>query len=391
MTAPPIYLDYAATTPVDPRVTERMAAALDQDGCWANASSIHELGVRARQLVEDCRATVAEAIGAHADEVVFTSGATESDNLAILGVARHYGKPGSHVVTSRTEHKAVLDTCRHLEREGFRVTYLEPDRYGRVATEQVAEQLRDDTVLVSIMHVNNEIGVIQDVDAIGRLCRERGVVFHVDGAQAVGHVPVDMARQAVDLLSVTAHKVYGPKGIGALFVRRGISLAPLLHGGEQERGMRPGTLPNHQIAGLAEAFRLAGGGADIEHQKALSERLMQGLLQIPDSRLNGHPQQRSPHIVNVAFAGVHGESLRLALSELAVSAGAACSAADPEASYVLRGLGLSDVLAQSSLRFSVGRFTREEEVDRAVVLVASQVERLRALAPDQPRWCAGQG
>jgi len=383
-----VYLDYAATTPVDPRVAERMIECLVPGGEHGNPSSAgHAFGHRARALVEKARAQVAASIGARPENVVWTSGATESDNLAILGVARFHADRGRHLVSARTEHKAVLDPLKQLEHEGFEVTYLKPDSHGLVQPEQVAAALRSDTQLVSLMHVNNEIGVIQDIGAVGRLCRERGVLLHVDAAQSVGKVPIDVQALCVDLMSVTAHKAYGPKGIGALYVRRQppVGLRPILYGGGQESGLRSGTLATHQIVGMGVAFELAVAecAADVARLTGLRERLWQGIAAVGGVELNGHPQQRVANVLNVSFQQVEGESLQFALRELAVSAGSACSSASETASYVLRALGRSDQLAQSSLRFSLGRFTTEADIDLAIAAVNREVPRLRQL------WTAG--
>jgi cysteine desulfurase len=381
-----IYLDYAATTPIDPRVAEAMIECLRPQGAHGNPSSAgHEYGRRARALVERARAQVAAAIGSRPECIIWTSGATESDNLAVLGVARFHAERGRHLVTSRTEHKAVIDAFKQLEREGFEVTWLKPDSTGIVSPEQVRAALRPDTQLVSLMHVNNEIGVIQDIAAVGRLCRERGIAFHVDAAQSAGKVPLDVEAMNVDLLSVTAHKIYGPKGIGALYVRRAppLGLKPLMHGGGQELGLRSGTLATHQIVGMGAAFELAQREreSDAERIRALRDRLWAGIEALGDVELNGHPQQRIAGVLNVSFHGVEGESLQFALRELAVSAGSACSSASEEASYVLRALGRSDQVAQSSLRFSLGRYTTDAEIDRAIAAVTREVTRLRALSP----------
>lgn len=379
-----IYLDYAATTPVDPRVAQRMIECLLPTGEHGNPSSAgHAFGRRARALVEKARAQVATSIGARPENIVWTSGATESDNLAILGVARFHADRGRHIVSSRTEHKAVLDALKQLEREGFEVTYLKPDSQGIVHPQQVGEALRNDTQLVSLMHVNNETGVIHDIAAVGQLCRERGVLLHVDAAQSVGKLPIDVQAQCVDLLSVTAHKVYGPKGIGALYVRRQppVGLRPILYGGGQESGLRSGTLPTHQIVGMGAAFELAAAerAADCARLRVLRDRLWQGIAAVGNVELNGHVEQRVANVLNVSFHGVEGESLQFALRELAVSAGSACSSASEEASYVLRALGRSDQLAQSSLRFSLGRFTTDAEIDVAIEAVNREVRRLRQL------------
>jgi cysteine desulfurase len=386
MKQPSIYLDYAATTPLDPRVAERMIECLQAGGAHGNPSSMtHEYGRKARALVETARAQVAAAIGAPPASIVFTSGATESDNLAIFGVAHFNADRGRHIVTAKTEHKAVLDPMKQLERAGFAVTYLKPQANGIVTPEQVAEALRPDTQLVSLMHVNNEIGVIQDVGAVGAICRERGIAFHVDAAQSVGKVPIDVQAMQIDLLSITAHKAYGPKGIGALYVRRQppLGLRPLLFGGGQEGGLRSGTLPTHQIVGMGHAFALAVSEreADVARLRVLRDKLWEGIVSLGGVELNGDPQRRVANILNVSFHGIEGESLQFALRELAVSAGAACSSGSDESSYVLRALGRDDQLAQSSLRFSLGRFTTESDIDAAIAAVRREVSRLRSIAP----------
>jgi cysteine desulfurase len=383
-----IYLDYAATTPVDDRVAAVMCECMTREGVYANpASRSHQLGRDAQGRVEMARREVARLLGANHTEIVWTSGATESDNLALKGAAHALRERGQHIVTSRTEHKAVLDTARQLEREGFEVTYLVPADHGRVTAEQVRDAMREDTLLVSVMHVNNETGVISDVAAIGRVCRERGVLFHVDAAQSAGKLPLDVNRMHIDLMSVSGHKIYGPKGIGALFVRgeAACRLEPIIHGGGHERGMRSGTLPTHQIAGMGEAFRIAGQEREEEGRRlaVLRDRLWDGLSRLGGVLLNGHPEARIPGILNVSFEGVEGESLLYALRKLAVSSGSACTSATREASYVLRALGRSDQLAQSSIRFSLGRYSTAEEIDRAVVIVSEQVHRLRSLAPKE--------
>jgi cysteine desulfurase len=386
----PIYLDYAATTPVDARVADAMIECLRPDGAHGNPSSAsHEHGRRARALVEKARAQVAAAIGARPECIVWTSGATESDNLALFGAARFHADRGRHIVSSRTEHKAVLDSLKQLEREGFEITWLKPDSDGVVHPEQVRAALRADTQLVSLMHVNNETGVIQDVAAVGGICRERGIVFHVDAAQSAGKLPLNVETMQLDLVSVTAHKVYGPKGIGALFVRKKppLGLRPILFGGGQESGLRSGTLATHQIVGMGGAFEIAAQdrSADVERIKVLRDRLWQGISSVGGIELNGHLEQRVSSLLNVSFHGVEGESLQFALRELAVSAGSACSSASDEASYVLRALGRSDQLAQSSLRFSLGRFTSADEIETAIVAVQREVTRLRDLSPGEPR------
>lgn len=383
--SPAIYLDYAATTPVDPRVAELMIECLRPEGAHGNPSSGHTFGTRARAMVEKARQQVAAAIGARPDCIIWTSGATESDNLAILGVARFHADRGRHVVTARTEHKAVIDTFKQLEKEGFEVTWLKPGDDGIVRPEQVREALRPETQLVSIMHVNNETGVIQDVAAIGAICRERGVAFHVDAAQSAGKLPLNVDAMNIDLLSITAHKAYGPKGIGALYIRRRppLGLRPLSYGGGQETGLRSGTLPTHQAAGMGLAFELGERDReeDVARITALRQRMWLGLAALGGVELNGHPTERVAGVLNVCFHDVEGESLRFGLRELAVSSGSACASGSDEASYVLRALGRSDQLAQSSIRFSLGRFTSQDDVDRAIAIVNREVTRLRALAP----------
>jgi cysteine desulfurase len=382
----PIYFDYAATTPVDPTVAAAMVACLTASGDFGNSSAAtHVFGHRAAARIEIARAQVAGLIGADSDEITFTSGATESNNLAILGLARPNADRGRHVITTRIEHKAVLDPCKRLEREGFSVTYLTPDRQGRVDVATVQAALRPDTILVSVMYVNNEIGVMQDVGAIGALCRDRGVAFHTDAAQAAGKIPIDVRKLPVDFLSLTGHKIYGPKGVGALYVRRASRplLKPLLFGGGQERGLRPGTLPTHQIVGLGAACELATRlvANDQERLTALRERLWEGLASLGGVHLNAAGAPRVPGILNVSFEGVEGESLVTALTGLALSTGSACNSASAEPSYVLRSLGRDTQLAQSSLRFSLGRFTTTEDVDSAIATVRREVSRLRALSP----------
>jgi len=381
-----VYLDNAATTAVDPRVVEEMLACLGPEGDYANPSAVgHAPGRRARARVEQAREEVAALVGADPVQVIFTSGATEADNLGVLGAARFYRERGRHVVTSRTEHPAVLDACRQLEREGCAVTYLKPGLDGIVAPAQVEEALRSDTILVSLMHVNNEIGVVQDVAAIGRLCRSRGVLFHVDAAQGVGKLALDVERDCIDLLALTAHKVHGPKGVGALCVRREprLGLVPLLHGGGQERGLRSGTLPTHQLVGMGAALRIAAleMAADAARITRLRERLWQGLATLPGVTLNGHPTRHVAGILSVSIDGVEGESLLYALPGLAVASGSACATSSGEPSYVLRALGRSDRLAQSTLRLSLGRFNTEVDVERAIEAIVAAVTRLRAIAP----------
>ncbi len=379
-----IYLDYAATTPVDPRVVARMVDCLGPEGNFGNpASRSHGYGWLAEEAVENARLQVAELVNCDAREIVWTSGATESDNLAIKGAALHYRDKGRHVVTSAIEHKAVLDSCHWLEMQGFEVTYLSPGPDGIIAPAQLAGALRDDTVLVSLMHVNNEIGTINDIAALGAVCRDRGVVFHVDAAQSTGKLPIDLATLPVDLMSFSAHKTYGPKGIGALYVRRlpRVNLEAQMHGGGHERGLRSGTLATHQIVGMGEAFEIAGREMQEEGARiaALRDRLWAGLSQLPDVYLNGSASARIPHNLNVAFGGVHGEALLNALKDIAVSTGSACNSATVEPSYVLTGIGVRRELADSSLRFSLGRFTTADEIDRAVAHVLEVVPRLRGL------------
>ncbi|AKB06388.1 cysteine desulfurase [Vibrio cholerae] len=382
----PIYLDYSATCPVDPRVAEKMVQYMTMDGTFGNpASRSHRYGWQAEEAVDTAREQIASLLNADPREIVFTSGATESDNLAIKGVAHFYNKQGKHIITSKTEHKAVLDTMRQLEREGFEVTYLDPESNGLVDLAKLEAAMRDDTILVSIMHVNNEIGVVQDIAAIGELCRSRKVVFHVDAAQSAGKVAIDVQEMKVDLISLSAHKAYGPKGIGALYVRRKprIRLEAQMHGGGHERGFRSGTLPTHQIVGMGEAFRIAKEELqqDYDHALKLRNRLLDGIKDMEAVTINGDLDQRVPHNLNVSFAFVEGESLLMALKDLAVSSGSACTSASLEPSYVLRALGLNDELAHSSIRFSFGRFTTEAEIDYAIELIRVAVDKLRAMSP----------
>ena len=382
----PIYLDYSATTPVDERVAEQMSRYLTRDGMFGNpASRSHVFGWDAEKAVERARAQVAELVGADPREIVWTSGATEADNLAIKGAAHFYQKKGRHIVTVKTEHKAVLDTCRQLEREGFEVTYLDVGSDGLLDLEVLRSALRDDTVLLSVMHVNNEIGVIQDIEAIGAIARERGVLFHVDAAQSTGKVSIDLSRLPVDLMSFSAHKSYGPKGIGALYVRRKprVRIEAQMHGGGHERGMRSGTLAPHQIVGMGEAFRIAREemGAEVERIRMLRDRLWSGLSDMEEVYLNGDLERRIAGNLNVSFNFVEGESLIMALKDIAVSSGSACTSASLEPSYVLRALGRDDELAHSSIRFTLGRYTTAEEVDYTVDLVKRAVAKLRELSP----------
>lgn len=379
-----LYFDYAATTPLDPRVIDKMVVCMKED--YGNpASRSHTFGWRAEELVETAREQVASLINADPREIIFTSGATESDNLAIKGAAQFYQRKGKHIITSKIEHKAVLDTCRQLEREGFEVSYLEPDNYGIVSVDKLREAIREETVLVSIMHANNEIGSLQEVDAIGNLTREKGIIFHVDAAQSVGKIPIDMQTNNIDLLSISGHKMYGPKGIGALFVRRKprIRLTPQMHGGGHERGFRSGTLATHQITGFGEACRIAKEELVQEGVRisALRDKLWDGLKDNEEIYLNGHPQKRLPGILNLSINYIEGESLIMGLKDLALSSGSACTSASLEPSYVLRALGLNDELAHSSLRFSLGRFTTENEIDKAIQAVRSVITRLREMSP----------
>tara|TARA_R110000796_G_scaffold6819_2_gene23974 strand:+ start:2530 stop:3684 length:1155 start_codon:yes stop_codon:yes gene_type:complete len=378
----PIYLDYAATTPVDPQVAEKMMACLTLDGNFANpASRSHLYGWKAEEAVEMARRQVADLVGADPRELVWTSGATESDNLAIKGVAHALADQGRHIITSKIEHKAVLDSCHQLEREGFEVTYLQPGAEGIISPEQLEAALRDDTVLVSLMHVNNELGTVNDIAALGAVAHAHKVLFHVDAAQSTGKLSIDLKALPVDFMSFSAHKTYGPKGIGALFVRRGLPLRleAQIHGGGHERGMRSGTLATHQIVGMGEAFALAGSLmlAEVQRISALRDALMAGLAELDGVTLNGSADARVPHNLNLAFAGVDGELLLLALKDLALSSGSACTSAAVEPSYVLRAIGLSDELAHSSIRLSLGRFSSEQDVARAAEVICLVVNRLR--------------
>ena len=382
----PIYLDYSATTPVDPRVAEKMCDCLTMDGTFGNAASrSHPFGWAAEKLVDEARTNVAALVGADPKEIIWTSGATESDNLAIKGAAHFYQKQGRHIITVKTEHKAVLDTCRQLEREGFEVTYLDVMSDGLVDLAAFEAAIRPDTVLASVMHVNNEIGVIQDIAAIGRICRDRKVIFHVDAAQSPGKVPIDLSALPVDLMSFSAHKIYGPKGIGALYVRRKprIRLEAQMHGGGHERGLRSGTLATHQIVGMGEAFRIAREEMAAENERILMlrNRLLDGLKDMEEVYVNGDLERRIAGNLNISFNYVEGESLMMALKDVAVSSGSACTSSSLEPSYVLRALGRPDELAHSSLRFTLGRFTTEQEIDYVLSQVRGQVERLRDLSP----------
>ena len=382
----PIYFDYAATTPVDPRVAQKMSDCLLAEGNFGNpASRSHKFGWEAEEAVEIARRQVADLVGADPREIVWTSGATESDNLAIKGIAHFYKSRGKHIITSKIEHKAVLDTCRHLEREGFEVTYLEPGADGLIQPQQIAAAIREDTVLVSIMHVNNEIGVVNDITAIGEICRERKVFFHVDAAQSAGKIDIDLTEMKVDLMSFSAHKIYGPKGVGVLYVRRKprVRLEAQIHGGGHERGMRSGTLATHQLVGMGEAFRIAKQEMHEESKRirALRQKLWEGFSDMEEVYINGSAEHRVPGNLNVSFNFVEGESLIMSLSELAVSSGSACTSASLEPSYVLRALGLNDEMAHSSLRFSIGRFTTEENIDVAIDKLHGAVDKLRELSP----------
>jgi len=382
----PIYFDYSATCPVDQRVAEKMVQYMTMDGIFGNpASRSHRYGWQAEEAVDTAREQIADLLNADPREIVFTSGATESDNLAIKGAAHFYGKQGKHIITCKTEHKAVLDTCRQLEREGFEVTYLAPESNGLIDLAKLEAAMREDTILVSIMHVNNEIGVIQDISAIGEMCRSRKIVFHVDAAQSAGKLPIDVQAMKVDLIALSAHKIYGPKGIGALYVRRKprIRLEAQMHGGGHERGFRSGTLPTHQIVGMGEAFSIAKEEMqqDYDHALKLRNRMLDGLKDMEAVTVNGDLEQRLPHNLNISFAFVEGESLLMSLKDLAVSSGSACTSASLEPSYVLRALGLDDELAHSSIRFSFGRLTTEEEVDYAVKQIRVAVDKLRDMSP----------
>ena len=382
----PIYMDYAATTPVDPRVAEKMMQYLTPDGVFGNpASRSHKFGWQAEEAVDIARNQIADLIGADSREIVFTSGATEADNLAIKGAAHFNQAKGKHIITCKTEHKAVLDTCRQLEREGYEVTYLAPESNGILDLDKLAAAMRSDTTVVSIMHVNNETGVIQDIEKIGEMCRERGIVFHVDATQSVGKLPIDLTKLKVDLMSFSGHKIYGPKGIGGLYVRRKprVRIEAQMHGGGHERGMRSGTLPVHQIVGMGEAYRIAKEEmtTEIPRLLALKTRLWNGLKDIDEVYLNGSLEHGVANILNVSFAYIEGESLMMALKDLAVSSGSACTSASLEPSYVLRALGLNDELAHSSIRFSFGRFSTEEEVDYVIKLIKDSIGKLRDLSP----------
>ncbi len=382
----PIYLDYSATTPIDQRVADKMAQFLTIDNNFGNpASRSHAFGWTAEEAVEEARQHVADLLNCDPREIVWTSGATESDNLAIKGAAHFYRKKGNHIITLKTEHKAVLDTCRQLEREGFEVTYMDPEENGLLDLEKLKAAITDQTILISIMHVNNEIGVIQDIEAIGEIARERKIIFHVDAAQSPGKVDIDMERMKVDLMSLCAHKIYGPKGIGALYVRRKprVRIEAQMHGGGHERGMRSGTLATHQIVGMGEAFRIAREEMATENERIrmLRDRLYDGLRDIEEVYVNGDMEHRIAGNLNISFNYVEGESLIMALRDLAVSSGSACTSASLEPSYVLRALGRDDELAHSSIRFTIGRFNTVEEIDYTIDLVRAAVAKLRELSP----------
>jgi cysteine desulfurase len=382
----PIYLDYSSTTPVDPRVAAKMADCLTSDGVFGNpASRSHRFGWVAEEAVDIARNQIAELVNADPREIVFTSGATESNNLGIKGAANFYAKQGKHIITVKTEHKAVLDTCRQLEREGFEVTYLTPEPSGLLDLDKLLAAIRPDTILISVMHVNNEIGVIQDIAAIGEICRPRKILFHVDAAQSTGKVPIDLENLKVDLMSFSAHKTYGPKGIGALYVRRKprVRLEAQMHGGGHERGMRSGTMATHQIVGMGEAFHIAKleMGAENERLMMLRNRLWDGIKDIEAVYINGDLEHRIAGNLNVSFAYVEGESLIMALKDMAVSSGSACTSASLEPSYVLRALGLNDELAHSSIRFTTGRFTTEAEIDYVIGVIRNAIDKLREMSP----------
>ncbi|MDP8099396.1 IscS subfamily cysteine desulfurase [Pasteurella atlantica] len=382
----PIYLDYAATTPMDQRVADEMMKYMTKDGIFGNpASRSHKFGWEAEEAVDIARNHIADLIGADSREIVFTSGATESDNLAIKGAAHFYQTKGKHIITCKTEHKAVLDTCRQLEREGFEVTYLEPETNGLIDLAKFEAAIREDTILVSIMLVNNEIGVIQDIETMGKICRSKKIVFHVDGTQGVGKLPVDVKAMNIDLMSFSSHKLYGPKGIGGLYVGRRprIRLEALIHGGGHERGMRSGTLPVHQIVGMGEAYRIAKleMATEMERLMVLRNRLLDGFKDMEEVYINGCMEQGIGSLLNISFNFVEGESMMMSLRDLAVSSGSACTSASLEPSYVLRALGRNDELAHSSIRFSLGRWTTEEEIDHTIEVVKKAVVKLRELSP----------
>ncbi|ANZ22771.1 cysteine desulfurase [Buchnera aphidicola (Diuraphis noxia)] len=382
----PIYLDYAATTPVEYQVAKKMMNHLTIDGIFGNsASRSHKFGWDAEEIVDIARNQISEFIGADSREIIFTSGATEANNLAIKGIALFHKSKGKHIITSKTEHKSVLDTCRYLENQGFNLTYLTPKNNGIIDLNNLKKNIRKDTILVSIMHVNNEIGIIQDIDNISKICRENGIFFHVDATQSMGKIPIDLKTTFIDLMSFSAHKVYGPKGIGCLYVRRKprVRLLPCIHGGGHERGMRSGTLPVHQIVGMGESFILAKRKIhdDFIRSTKLRNLLWNGIKNIEEVYLNSDLKQGVPHILNVSFNYVEGESLIMSLKDLAISSGSACTSASLEPSYVLKALGIKDELAHSSIRFSIGRFTTEEEIQYTIKLVHESIHRLRELSP----------
>ena len=382
----PIYFDYASTTPVDPRVANKMIQCLTPDGEFGNpASRSHPYGWDSEKLVEEARQNLADLINCSPKELVWTSGATESDNLAIKGAAEFYQRKGKHIITSKIEHKAVLDSCRELERQGYEVTYLEPNSDGIIEPESLENAIRKDTTLVSLMHVNNEIGTINDIERLGRIAKDNKAIFHVDAAQSLGKLELDMANMPIDLVSFSGHKIYGPKGVGALYTRRKprVRLAAQIHGGGHERGLRSGTLPTHQVVGMGEACRIAKEEMNSEYErvKSLRDRLWSGLSDIEEVHINGHMDHTYPGIFNISFNFVEGESLIMALNKLAVSSGSACTSASLEPSYVLRALGRSDELAHSSIRFSIGRFTTEEHIDKAIQEVKNSIQRLRDMSP----------
>ena len=382
----PIYFDYASTTPVDPRVVEKMQDCLSLDGNFGNpASRSHAFGWKAEEAIEEARQHVASLVNCDPREIVWTSGATESDNLAIKGAAIFNKSRGNHIITSKIEHKAVLDSCRQLEREGFEITYLDPLENGIISPEMVSSAIKENTILVSLMHINNEIGVINDIESIGRITREKGIIFHVDAAQSTGKLPIDLSKMEVDLMSFSAHKTYGPKGIGAMYARRRprVRIEAQIHGGGHERGMRSGTLATHQIVGMGEAFRIAKIDMESDNERIgrLRKKLWNGLKDMEEVYLNGDEILRAEGFLNVSFNYIEGESLIMALKDIAVSSGSACTSASLEPSYVLRALGLKDELAHSSIRFAIGRFTSEAEVEYTINLVRESVEKLRTLSP----------
>jgi len=382
----PIYFDYASTTPADPRVVKKMQECLSLDGNFGNpASRSHSFGWKAEEATEEARSNVASLVNCDPREIVWTSGATESDNLAIKGSARFNKSKGNHIITSKVEHKAVLDSCRQLEREGFEISYLDPNSNGIITPEMVLNSITDKTILVSLMHINNEIGVINDIESIGKITRERGIIFHVDAAQSTGKLPIDLSILEIDLMSFSAHKTYGPKGIGAMYARRKprVRLEAQIHGGGHERGMRSGTLATHQIVGMGEAFRIAKEDMleDNIRIKSLRDKFWEGLKDMEEVYLNGDPEHRAAGFLNVSFNYVEGESLIMALKDIAVSSGSACTSASLEPSYVLRAIGLKDELAHSSIRFAIGRFTTEEEIEYTIGLVRNAVKKLRELSP----------